>query len=207
MTAPWRKALGLEILPVQPWAGSNNTSNKLSLLRIPSTPSEPQARVILRIKKNPALHLFGPLCSGHEFKPELLNDLDGVKAYLGGSDGKEPACRHRRPRFDPWVRKILWRRQWQPTPVFLPGESHGQRILAGYNPWGRKESDTTERLTLLLSCTSHPRTYLCYYWKFIPFDHLLIPPAPSHKSDLFLWIFLDSIYKWNHRVFVFLWFI
>ena len=40
-----------------------------------------------------------------------------------------------------------WRRKWQPTPVFLPGESHGQRSLAGYSPWGRKKSDTTERLT------------------------------------------------------------
>ena len=39
--------------------------------------------------------------------------------------------------FDPWVGKIPWRRAQQPTPVFLPGESHGQRILAGYSPWGR----------------------------------------------------------------------
>ena len=44
----------------------------------------------------------------------------------------------------PWIWKILWRRAWQPTPVFLPGESHGQRSLAGYSPWGRKESDTAE---------------------------------------------------------------
>ena len=46
--------------------------------------------------------------------------------------------------FDPWVGKIPWRRAWQPTPVFLPGESHGQRGVAGYGPWGRKESDMTE---------------------------------------------------------------
>ena len=50
----------------------------------------------------------------------------------------------RRPGFDPWVRKIPWRRAWQPTPVFLPGESHGQRGLVGCRPWGRTESDTTE---------------------------------------------------------------
>ena len=49
------------------------------------------------------------------------------------------------------VRKIPWRREWQPTPVFLPGESHGQRSLAGCRPQGRKESDLTERLTLLTS--------------------------------------------------------
>ena len=50
----------------------------------------------------------------------------------------------RRPGFGPWVRKIPWRRAWQPTPVFLPGESHGQRSLAGYSPWGHKGLDTTE---------------------------------------------------------------
>ena len=46
--------------------------------------------------------------------------------------------------FDPWVGKIPWRRAWQPTPVFLPGETHGQRNLASYGPWGCKESDMTE---------------------------------------------------------------
>ena len=50
----------------------------------------------------------------------------------------------RRHRFGPWVGKILWRRKWKPTPVCLPGESHGQRSLAGYSPYGRKESDMTE---------------------------------------------------------------
>ena len=55
-----------------------------------------------------------------------------------------------RPGFDPWVRKIPWRRKWQPTPVFLPGDSHGQRSLVGYSPWGHKESDKTEKLTLSL---------------------------------------------------------
>ena len=45
------------------------------------------------------------------------------------------------------IRKIPWRRAWQPTPVFLPGESHGQRSLAGCSPWGHKESDTTEQLS------------------------------------------------------------
>ena len=50
--------------------------------------------------------------------------------------------------FDPWVRKIPWRRKWQYTPVLVPGKSHGQRSLVGYSPWGHKESDTTERLHL-----------------------------------------------------------
>ena len=49
----------------------------------------------------------------------------------------------RRCGFDLWVGNIPWRREWQPTPVFLPGESHGQRGLVGYSPWGREESDMT----------------------------------------------------------------
>ena len=61
--------------------------------------------------------------------------------------GVESACqcrRHKRQVFDPWVRNIPWRRKWQPTTVFLSGKSHGHRSLAGYNPWGCKELDTTE---------------------------------------------------------------
>ena len=50
------------------------------------------------------------------------------------------------PRFNPWVRKKPWRRKWQPTLVFLPGKSHGQRSLVSYSPWGRRESEMTERL-------------------------------------------------------------
>ena len=54
-------------------------------------------------------------------------------------------CRRRKgPGFNPWVGKILWRREWQPTPVFMPGKSLGKRILVGYSPWGHKESDRTE---------------------------------------------------------------
>ena len=66
---------------------------------------------------------------------------------LGGSDGKESACSRRR-RFNPWVGKIPWRREWLPIPVFLPGEFHGQKSLVGYNPRGCKKSGVTERLTL-----------------------------------------------------------
>ena len=54
--------------------------------------------------------------------------------------GKESICQCRRYRFHPWVGKIPWRRAWQPTPVFLPGEPYGQRSLVNYNLWGFKES-------------------------------------------------------------------
>ena len=53
-----------------------------------------------------------------------------------------------RQEFDPWVAKIPWRKAWQPSPVFLPGEHHGQRSLVGFSPRGHKESDTTGHLTL-----------------------------------------------------------
>ena len=62
-----------------------------------------------------------------------------------------------RPGFNPWVGKIPWRRKGQPTPVFLPGESHGQRSLAGYSPQGREQLDTTEE-------TWHMETYIKTSW-------------------------------------------
>ena len=74
------------------------------------------------------------------------------------ASGKESACqcrRHKRHRFDPLIGKIPWRRKWQPTPVFLPGESHGQRSLVGYSPWGRKGSDMTETTWHTHTLTEH----------------------------------------------------
>ena len=66
----------------------------------------------------------------------FLTSSTTVKYGLPGSDsGKEPTCqgrRHKTCRFYPWVGKIPWSRKWQPTPVFLPGEFHGQRSLVGY---------------------------------------------------------------------------
>ena len=65
-------------------------------------------------------------------------------AISGGSDGKESACNPGEPGFNPQVGMIPWRRERLPTPVFLPGEFHGQRNLVAYSPWGCKESDITE---------------------------------------------------------------
>ena len=67
--------------------------------------------------------------------------------FPGGASGKESACqcrRRKRCRFNPWVGKIAWRREWQPTPVFLPPESQGPNSLASYSPQGCKELDMTE---------------------------------------------------------------
>ena len=71
-----------------------------------------------------------------------------TKGFPGDSDSKESACNVRGPMVHPWVGKIPWKKPCLPTPVFLPGEFHGQRSLAGYSPWDHKESDMTERLTL-----------------------------------------------------------
>ena len=83
--------------------------------------------------------------------------ITGLPWWLSG---KESPCRWRSLRkheyegdsrnmsLIPWIRKIPWRRKWQPTPVFLLGESYGQRNLVGYSPWGRKESDMTEQLSV-----------------------------------------------------------
>ena len=89
-------------------------------------------------------------CCGSWGRKELdtTERLNGTELGFGGlprwlSD-KESVCQCKRLRFDPWVRKIPWRRKWEPTLVFLSRESHGQRNLEGYSPWGHKESDTTE---------------------------------------------------------------
>ena len=76
----------------------------------------------------------------------ILDYLEGsfggpARGFCRWLSGKESTCqcrRRRRLKFDPWVGKILWRRKWQPTPVFLLGESHGQRSLAGYSPWSHR---------------------------------------------------------------------
>ena len=70
-----------------------------------------------------------------------------LSGFPGGTSGKESTCQCRRCGFNSWVRKIPWRKKWQPILVFLPGESHGQRRLAGYSPWDHKESDTIEPLS------------------------------------------------------------
>ena len=67
--------------------------------------------------------------------------------FPGGSEVKNPPASvgHARDMCSIPVGKILWRRKWRPTPVFLSGKFHGQRSLVGYSPWGHKESDTTEQ--------------------------------------------------------------
>ena len=91
--------------------------------------------------------------------------------FPGVTSGREPACQCRKRKrrgFDPWVGKVPWRRSWQPTAVFLLGESHRRRSLAGYSPWGHKESDRTAH-----AC---PCTSLSVL--------LILPLSPVWKSEL-----------------------
>ena len=71
------------------------------------------------------------------FHEVLISWIYLRKRVPGGASGREPACqfrRHKRPWFSTWVGKTSWRRAWQPTPLLLPGESHGHRNLVGYSP-------------------------------------------------------------------------
>ena len=99
--------------------------------------------------------------------------------FPGGSNSKRICLQCRRSRFDPLVRKIPWRREWLPTPVFLPGEFHGQRSLEGYRAWANKGSATTEGLSdsqwlvmlSIFSCAYESFTYLLWrnaYWSPLP---------------------------------------
>ena len=90
-------------------------------------------------------YFFPPQEGSFSQGTQLLSPLPFLpKGFPGDSVAKKPACQCSRCEFNLWVRKIPWRRAWQRTPVFLPGEFHGQRSLAGYSPWGHKKSDTTE---------------------------------------------------------------
>ena len=103
-----------------------------------------------------------------------------------------------RPGFNPWVGKISWRREWLPTPVFLPGKSHGQRSPVDYSPRGCKESDTTERLyfyfTLLWNDTFiyDTQIFMCLrsVWKanLFPADSQVKQHRRQRDSLMMVWL-------------------
>ena len=83
----------------------------------------------------------------------------GLPRWLSG---EESTCQCRKCRFHPWVRKIPWRRNWQRTPVFLPGKLHGQRSLVGYSPWGRRVRHDSATEHALMHWQGH-NWYLAYW--------------------------------------------
>ena len=82
-----------------------------------------------------------------------------------------------RDRLDSWVRKIPWKRKWQPTPVFLPGVSHGQRSLAGYSPWGCYDLETKKRY-------GTKSFYLNLFKLFIKIEKEYVKAVYSHPAYL-----------------------
>ena len=128
---------------------------------------------------------YVPACSAAELHlswPEL--NCQEPQGFPGGASGNEPTCQCRRCKrhtFHPWVVKIPWRRAWQPTPVFLPGESHGQRSLAGYSPSGNKKSDTTKAT----KHTNIPRTRQ--------------PASSFHSLEREVLLFARLAFSWSHQ--------
>ena len=93
--------------------------------------------------------------------------------------GKEPTCQRRRHRFNPWVRKIPWRRNWQLNPVFLPGKPHGQKSLAGYSPWDCRVGHDLGIKQVRCCNQSIPSC-------FIPPSTVTTAPKANHSTSLFL---------------------
>ena len=107
----------------------------------------------------------GFLTTGPPGKPQfpfscsaLLHNILLVPGFAHSSIGKKICLQCRKPGFYSWVRKIPWRGKWQPTPVFLPGESQGQRTLAGASPWGHKSWTQLSNETTTSSRRSAPIT-------------------------------------------------
>ena len=115
-------------------------------------PLYPTYKFLEAIGSKPKVVAHSSVDPGRKTSPSSASDSTGRAGnnavfstlwdFPGGASGKEPTCQCRRCKrlgFNPWVRKIPWRRKWQPTPVFLPGESHGQRSPVGYSARGCKK--------------------------------------------------------------------
>jgi len=90
---------------------------------------------------SPTVHQRELMPPGMNASSHQLLSFRNWMDFPGGASGTEPACqcrRHKKQGFNPWVGKIPWRSAWQPTPVFLPRESHGQRSLVGCSPQSYK---------------------------------------------------------------------
>ena len=129
---------------------SSHKPNRAHFQRTTQTPPSPAYRPTSILP--PVVHSCSQL-SWAEKDGKTQNNMQqctlqwGLPRWLSG---REATCQCGRRRFEPWAGKSPWRRELQSTPIFLPGKSHGQRSLAGYGSWGRKESDTTERLSTTL---------------------------------------------------------
>ena len=148
--------------------------------------------VIILGSHNPFASLSSETLNVSRFASKLTNLLvnsikvDITLGFPAGTSGKEPTCqcrRHKRHRFDPWIGKIPWRRAWQPTPVFWPGESHGPPgkpgglQCIGPQRVGRDWSD--------LACRYNPKDVLLHFQTVMSVFKII-----SSKTD---WAFKDSL--------------
>ena len=104
--------------------------------------------------------------------------------------GKEPTCQCRRRRFDPRVRKIPWRRKWQPTQIFLPGEPCRQRSLPGYSPWGFKGIAQDLATKQQQVSPRHCLNVLVTRW------------LASYRASGLRWTKVEIAESWSHIVFL-----
>ena len=142
-------------------------------------------------QKNPKQKSEYKGCSGKICKDKkwVLCWGKGFPAGLSGKESTWQCRRHKRCEFDPWVRKIPWRRAWQPIPVFLPVESHRQRSLAGYSPWG------SQRVW-----QDWPTKHIMHLWRKGKFHSLLLPPAGIMQRIIYLRVTLSWIFRGRSSV-------
>ena len=132
--------------------------------------------------------------------------------FPGGSVVKESACQCRRWGFDPCVGKMPCRRKWPPTPVFLPGEFHGQSVV-GYSPRGCKKSDTTERLSMCTHTSGIKHVIIIMTTVGLSFDNYG-EKSKRERNQLIRWAgwvlgkvlerHLDEVWKQGHISFLLL---
>ena len=142
------------------WGGGNRTSTSLLATLLASTP--PSREYKLLFYSDGKMYQRATLAIGQDPGPQKCAFFQSLRFLLAQEEGpslswtvlflnqvalvlRNPPA-NRRDEFNPWVRKIPWRRKWQPTPIFLPGKSHGQRSPVA-TVHGVTELDTTERLS------------------------------------------------------------
>ena len=119
-------------------------------------------------------------------KHPLVLSSQAVNGLARCHSGEESACQCsfcKRCGFEPWVRKIPWSKKWQPTPLFLPKKSHGERKLAGYSPWGCKTLNTTERLSIY---TLKQDWAICSSQLWTIFSHLYVTALFGQQNQFLL---------------------
>ena len=132
-------------------SGLMHTEHRRRRTALPASPAD-RAGLTPREGGESAAPLPGGWTSnGRRMRPRTAGGIQAARegrcadqSFPGGSEVKVSACNAGDPGLIPGSGRFPWRRKWQPTPVLLPGESHGGRSLVGYSPWGHKELDTTE---------------------------------------------------------------